>query len=632
MSDTPTGPPQPDFKALFEATPSPYLVLTPDLRVVAVSDAYLQATMTEREAILGRGLFEIFPDNPDDPGATGVSNLRTSLERVLLHKVPDTMAVQKYDIRRPASEGGGFEERYWSPVNTPVFGPDKAAPAYIIHRVEDVTDFIRLKQRGAEQEKLTEVLRGRAEQVEAELYVRAQAIQEANQRLEEANQELARLYERTKELDAIKTRFFANISHELRTPLTLILGPTEALLKQGQLNPESRRQLLVIERNARTLLHHVNDLLDVAKLESGLMAASYTRVDLAALLRVTASHFELLAAKRGIAYRIKAPETLAVELDAEKMQRVLLNLLANAFKFAPEGGQVKCTLSADDVRLQLWIDDSGPGVPEALREVIFERFRQGDEEATRRFGGTGLGLAIVKEFLQLQGGTVQVGESPYGGARFEVELPLQAPVGVTVGEAEAMAADRAALLVEEQQPIAQAETPLGDANKALVLVVEDNPDMNRFIADSLSGAYRVACAFDGREGLVRALALKPDLIVSDLMMPRMSGDQLVRELRLHAKLDAVPIVLLTAKTDEALRAELLRGGAQDYLTKPFLPDELLARVGNLIEMSRARELLQSELASRDQDVQTLVKELAARKRDLQLALAARERELEAYRR
>src|SRR5947209_4736476 len=191
MNNFSPSSPTPDFQALFQSAPGLYLVLTPDLNIVAVSDAYLRATMTKREEILGRGIFDVFPDNPDDPSATGVRNLRSSLQRVLQDKTSDTMAVQKYDIRKPESEGGGFEERFWSPVNSPVFGPDKEV-AYIIHRVEDVTEFVRLKQQGLEKEKLAESLRTRAGQMEAEVYQRASEVQEANRRLEAANQELLR--------------------------------------------------------------------------------------------------------------------------------------------------------------------------------------------------------------------------------------------------------------------------------------------------------------------------------------------------------------------------------------------------------------------------------------------------------
>jgi PAS domain S-box-containing protein len=200
---TASANPTPDFQALFQSAPGLYLVLTPDLNIVAVSDAYLRATMTQREEILGRGIFDVFPDNPDDPSATGARNLRASLQRVIQDKTPDTMAVQKYDIRKPESEGGGFEERFWSPVNSPVFGPDKGV-VYIIHRVEDVTEFIRLKQQRLEQEKLAEKLHTHAGQVEAEIFQRAAEVQDANRRLEAANQALLReLSERKRTQEAL---------------------------------------------------------------------------------------------------------------------------------------------------------------------------------------------------------------------------------------------------------------------------------------------------------------------------------------------------------------------------------------------------------------------------------------------
>ena len=180
----------PDFRALFEAAPGLFLVLTPDLRIVAVSDLYLRATMTRREEILGQKIFDVFPDNPDDPTATGTRNLRDSLERVLRDRAADAMAVQKYDIRRPADEGGAFAERYWSPVNSPVFGADGEVD-FIIHRVEDVTEFVRLKQRGEEQREETKELRKLAEKMESEIFLRAQELQEVNQRQRLANNALA---------------------------------------------------------------------------------------------------------------------------------------------------------------------------------------------------------------------------------------------------------------------------------------------------------------------------------------------------------------------------------------------------------------------------------------------------------
>ena len=441
----------------------------------------------------------------------------------------------------------------------------------------------------------------------------------ANARAYEAERKRA---EALIDIDRAKTDFFSNVSHELRTPLTLILGPTETLLKQTELVADTRRQLEVIARNARTLLRHVNDLLDIAKLEAGKTAVSYAEVDVARLLRLAASHFESLATEQRIAFRVAAPEILLAQVDIEKVQRVLLNLLANAFKFTPKGGIVACRLESREYGVRILVDDSGPGVAPEFRDAIFERFRQAEEGAARQYGGTGLGLAIAREFLQLQGGTISVEKSPAGGARFVVELPLHAPPGVSVsdqGDFSAISGGQGGLFTAELTPIAGMKRDPGESSRQLVLVIEDNREMNDFIAETLGAHYRVACAYDGAEGLVRALALKPALIVSDMMMPRMTGAQLVRGLRMHSVLDAVPIMMLTAKADDELRVTLLRDGVQDYLTKPFLPDELLARVANLLAPDAARQSLRSELAHRNREVQSLTMRL----QELEAALGER---------
>jgi PAS domain S-box-containing protein len=586
--------PGPDFRSLFESAPGLYLVLTPELKIVAVSNAYLAATMTRREEILGRGLFDVFPDNPNEPEATGVRNLAASLKRALQNRVADVMPVQKYDIRRPESEGGGFEVRYWSPVNSPVFGADNEV-SYLIHRVEDVTEFVLLKQRGHEEQKVAEELRQRAEQMESEVFLRSNQVAEANRQLREANEELARLYAKTKELDRLKTEFFANISHELRTPLALILAPVRKRIADGG---DDVRDLQMVERNARRLLRHVNDLLDLSKLDAGGMQLKYAEVDLGYLARVVGSNFDSLARERNLAFALNIPETLRAQVDPEKVERVLLNLLSNAFKFTPEAGQVSLTLYQNGDRAVFEVEDSGPGIPAHHRELIFERFRQLDGGSDRQFGGTGLGLSIAKEFASLHGGCVTVAASRHGrGSLFRVEFPISAPAGSEVQQsASELSADTAhemiAKLISRAESKPEASTLLPFAPS--VLLVEDNPDMNAFLTEILSSKYRVFRAYDGQEGLEKARVLHPDLILSDVMMPRMSGEQLVKELRQHREFDDIPIMLLTAKADEALKLGLFQHGVQDYLQKPFTAEEMLARVDRLIaDRRRAAEEVRS---------------------------------------
>jgi signal transduction histidine kinase len=470
----------------------------------------------------------------------------------------------------------------------------------------------------------------------------AKISQERKARLELANQELAELNEKLKELDQLKTEFFANVSHELRTPLTLILGPTHNLLETEDLTEVQRYNLEVIERNARNLLHQVNDLLDVARLDAGRLEPNYTESDLASLVRVTASYFEVLVKERQINFKIETPSQLPTPLDLDKTQRVLVNLLSNAFKFTPAGGTIRYSLRVEAEHAVITVADSGPGIKPEQRTLIFERFRQVEGGTTRRYGGTGLGLAIAKEFVELQGGSITVEDAPEGGALFRVTMPLKTANTEELTpaqlESSATAEETARQTLEEIRPVeplpqTQAENIQSDEItndvpveelRPLVLVVEDNVEMQRFIAASLSNQYRIATANNGREGLEKATSLKPDLILSDIMMPEMSGDQLVKEIRLRRGLNDTPVVLLSAKTEDRLRVELLQNGAQDYLVKPFSTQELRVRLANLITIKRTRQVLQRELTSQQQNITDLAWELATRSQELQKALTARD--------
>src|SRR5690606_13138780 len=273
----------PDLRLLFEASPDVLLVLLPDaptFTMVAATDARLAATHTTREQTIGRSLFEVFPDNPDDPDASGSSNLRASLERVLATRAPDTMAVQRYDIRVP---DGTFVTRHWSPKNIPVLS-DTGEVLYILHRVEDVTELVQAHELGAE-------LRDKSHAMEREVVRRSRELAATNEELRAANAKLG-------ELDAAKTAFFSNVSHEFRTPLTLLLGPIEDALRVGHgLDGEA---LEAVHRNAVRLLRLVNSLLDFSRLEAGRLKARFEPTDLAALTAGIAGSFQSLVESAGL--------------------------------------------------------------------------------------------------------------------------------------------------------------------------------------------------------------------------------------------------------------------------------------------------------------------------------------------
>lgn len=585
---------QVDFRRVFEASPDLYLVLDPDLRVVAVTDAYAQATMIDRDKILGRDVFEIFPDNPEDTAAEGVRNVRASLERVLRGGVTDAMPVQRYDIRKA---DGSFEQRFWSPSNSPVHD-SHGQLLYIVHRVEDVTEFMRLQAAEAAQQRETAYLHATTERMEQEVFTRAHQVAESSRRLKETNAELAELYARTKELDELKSQFFANVSHELRTPLTLILTPAQQLLSAVPAHDPARSGLEMIIRNAQILLRQVNNLLDASRLEAGAVRPDYTRVDIAEQARLSTAFFESLAVDRSTEFIVDTRPVIA-ELDPEHLQRILVNLLSNAFKCTGTDGIVRCTVRPERGHVVIEVADSGPGIPAAHRDAVFDRFRQLDGDAARSTPGTGLGLSIVRDLVRLHRGDIRITDAPEGGALVTVDLPTSAPAGTPVRA-------RADLEFAEQQTAASealaeftATAPAPDLEstaetaKPVVAVIEDNPDLNALLQRTLSARYRVLAAYDGRNGLELARSHRPDLLICDIMMPNMGGDELLSHVRADPILTNTPVLVLSARADDQSRLALLRVGANDYLPKPFDITELQARVDNLVNLRLAESRLRT---------------------------------------
>lgn len=462
-------------------------------------------------------------------------------------------------------------------------------------------------------------------------------------RLEEANEQLKELNRRLEEAEEARARFFANVSHDLRTPLTLILGPTRELIESDRIGGEERDMLGTVEANARVLLGQVNELLEIARMEAGARPMKLAEADLAEVVQNVASNFRAVARSKSIDYEVRTPSSLPATTDREKVERIVLNLLANAFKHTPEGGAVRLSagrqggeVSGED-RVRLVIEDSGPGIPDSERERVFERFTQTGEG---REGGSGLGLAIVRELATVLGGAVALSDSPEGGARFEVTLPLEAAPGVDVAasigtvveDAEGTAVEDGrpgpARAVEGGEAWVAGATEAGAAGdrdedagpseaRGTALVVEDNRDLARHLSRILGDEYRVHLAHDGAEGLERARALRPDVILSDVMMPKLGGEELLRALRREPGLADVPVIFLTARADRSLPARLLEAGAADYMVKPMEPAELRARVRNVLDLTRTRRILEEETGSRDVRLQEMAQEIAIHRRRLQ---------------
>jgi signal transduction histidine kinase/class 3 adenylate cyclase len=396
------------------------------------------------------------------------------------------------------------------------------------------------------------------------------------------------------ELDRLKSEFFANISHELRTPLTLSLGAFKTLLK---LSPSSESELSIQSgiRNTSRLLFLINELLDLAKFDSGRAELRKQCIDLSALVKSVAANFQSSPMDR---IHIKGfSHPIAAEVDPNQMKKVLYNLLSNAFKFSdPEKAQIWIRGRISDDAVELEVEDNGIGIPRDQLERIFDRFTQVEGSATRRYEGSGIGLALVKEIIALHGGHVRV-ESELGqGSTFFMTLPRGR---VTLADMVDAMEDEAVVIPpfsdgQEEQPAAAAHAPDSTGQLPLVLVAEDNADMRRYLESVLGQHNRVVLAKDGVDALEQARALRPDLILTDAMMPRMSGYDLLKAIRADQAHRSVPVIFLTARVGEEARVESLEAGADDYISKPFNESELLARVRNMIR-ARAQERELAEL-------------------------------------
>ena len=429
------------------------------------------------------------------------------------------------------------------------------------------------------------------------------------------------------EIDKAKTAFFSNVSHEFRTPLTLILGPLEDALADADepLAPRQRERIDVTNRNALRLLKLVNSLLDFSRIEAGRVQARYAPVDLARLTANLASVFTAAMDKAGLAYHVDTPALDApVYVDLDMWEKIVFNLLSNAFKFTLSGAvTVSLAPGADGRTARLTVRDTGGGIPAAELPRVFERFHRVEGVQGRSYEGTGIGLALIQELVRLHGGSIGVESEIGAGTAFHVEIPFGAahlpPQYVVALAGRDDDARMGAAFVEEalrwlpDEPSAvagggasPAQAPVAAAARARILVADDNQDMRGYVRSLLEREYTVETCADGEAAMAAIVRDPPDLLLSDVMMPRLDGFGLMRRIRAHPELAGLPIILLSARAGQEAKIEGLEAGADDYLVKPFAANELLARIRNHIELARERRQATIALRQREEYFRSLV--------------------------
>jgi signal transduction histidine kinase/DNA-binding response OmpR family regulator len=415
------------------------------------------------------------------------------------------------------------------------------------------------------------------------------------------------------EIDELKSRMFSNISHEFRTPLTLILGPLDEMIGEGESKRPSLKTLKMMQRNASRLLSLVNQMLDLSKMDAGKLKLELIENDVVQALRTIILSFSSLAEQKHIRFEYFVPDHPCITwFDPDKLEKIVNNLISNAFKFTPENGIVKVNASLSFIEnpvLNLSVEDTGKGIPPDHLEKIFNRFHQVEGTSEIEQIGTGIGLALVKELLELMHGKITVESTLSEGSNFRIYLPLGKSHlkenEFVLAETRDTKGKKREVFYEETVSISHEESDLyaeGKEDLPLVLVVDDHPDIRTHIRQKLE-KFRVLEAGDGAEGMEIATEHIPDLVVTDLMMPNMDGVEFCKKLKMDERTSHIPVIMLTAKASVENRIVGLETGADDYITKPFNMKELLTRINNLIDQRRKlRERFSREVTLQPKDI------------------------------
>ena len=558
--DAPISPEQ--YRRVFEAMPGAFLLLLPDagFTIADVSDAYLHATLRQRAELIGRPVFDVFPDNPDTPEANSTLNLSRSLQRVIDSGKPDVMAVQRYDVRR--ADGQGFEMRFWSPANAPVFAADGRLLC-IVHRVDNVTDYVKLSEAHAHQVSVTASLTADKTRMEAEIVARSQELELLNNELREANHGLTEHALRGVEDARRKDEFLAMLAHELRNPLSAM---SSALQLWTMYPADQRRQhglIDICKRQVGNLTRLVDDLLEMSRIDHGAVQLQRAPLDLRDVAESALHGTRELRERRQLSVSTRiAPANFHVFGDSTRLEQALTNLLTNAAKYSEPGGNVELRLeSAGPDRARIEVRDEGRGIPPDKLDAIFDIFVQVDVSLDRSRGGLGIGLALVRSIVDLHGGRVSAHSDGIGhGSRFVIELPLLAG-----SDRPAPATDGAML------PPAVAAAP--GAGQSVVLV-EDNADTRDTMRSLLAAyGYTVKAAATGPEGVACVVETRPDLAIVDIGLPGLDGFEVARRVRAALGPD-LALVALTGYNSTDMRAATREAGFDLHVTKPCTPDKL----------------------------------------------------------
>jgi signal transduction histidine kinase/DNA-binding response OmpR family regulator len=423
------------------------------------------------------------------------------------------------------------------------------------------------------------------------------ALEQERLRIEQDRKESERIHE----LDQLKIRFLTNLSHDFRTPISLILGPVDQLLSQ-QKDRQSVDQLNMVKRNARRLLNLVNQLLDFCKMEKQELILNTSEGELASFIKDVTDSFKDFSERRKIDFTYTSHiQQLYTVFDHDKLERILFNLLSNAFKFTPEGGKITLTVETQEQGFDeekewvtIAISDTGIGIEPAKKEQIFDRFFQSRGPSSVLNQGTGIGLSIAKEFIKLHGGTIEVESEMGKGTTFKVFLPfirMEIPSVKDPALTSCQAVIDSELIEVEEECHPPSRNPIngtgpgGKSDVPSILLVEDNPDFRFYLKESLRIHYKVYEAANGKDGWQKALAHHPMLIVSDISMPHMDGIEFTKKIKSDKRTSHIPVILLTALNGEKEQMKGLETGANDYITKPFNFEVLNAKIKNLLELN-----------------------------------------------